>query len=111
MEVCYLLWGIIDIFQVLPGVVFHPIAFPFDQVEFLSEHSAIQDLLHHIFLFAINKFWWRGWILTSPRNRVLQGWGQLYNVEDWVKVSHRRGEDQAVGVLSNMPFNRIRASA
>src|SRR5467141_3687910 len=89
VKVCYLLWGIIDIFQVLPGVVFHPIAFPLDQVlEFVLEHSAIQNLLHHIFLFTINKFWRRGWVLTSPRNGVLLSWGQLHNIEDWVKASH-----------------------
>jgi len=89
MEVCYLLQGVIDIFQVFPGVMFHLITFPLDQVlEFLSEHSAIQNFLHYIFLFAINKFWQRGWILTSPRNGVLRGWGQLYNVEDWVEASY-----------------------
>jgi len=45
VEVCYLLQGIIDIFQVLPDVVFHPIAFLFDQV--LEFHQNI--LLFRIF--------------------------------------------------------------
>jgi len=70
---------------------------------------AVNDFLYHIFHFTINKFWRRGWILMSPRNRVLWGWGQLYNIEDWVKVSHQRGEDQVVGILSNASFDWVRA--
>jgi len=46
---------------------------------------------------------------------VSQEWGplgsQLYNIEDWVKASYQRKEDQVVCILSNMPFNWVRAIA
>ena len=57
MELCYLSWGVVEIFQVFPGISFYPIAFPLDQVlEFPSKHPTVQDLFHNILLFPVYEF-------------------------------------------------------
>ena len=57
VELRYLLWGVVEILQVFPGIPLYPVAFPFDQVlEFSSEHPTVQDFFHNILLFPIYKF-------------------------------------------------------
>jgi len=65
MELRYLLWGVVEIFPVFPGISFYPIAFPLNQVlEFPLKHPTVQDLFHNILLFPIYKFWRRWRVLT-----------------------------------------------
>jgi hypothetical protein len=46
-----------DVSGVFPGVAFQTVAFPFDQVlESSSEHPAVDDFLHNVFLFAVHEF-------------------------------------------------------
>jgi len=62
VELHYLLWGVVEIFRVFPGISLYLIAFPLDQVlEFPSEHPTVQDLFHNVLLFSIYEFqwWWR----------------------------------------------------
>ena len=48
VELCYLLWCVVEILQVFPGISLYPIAFPLDQVlEFPLEHPTVQDLFHN----------------------------------------------------------------
>ena len=76
MEFCYLLWGMVKVFQVFPSVPFYSIALPLDQIlKFPSEHPTVQDFLHNVFLFSIDEFRrWR-WVPTSSDDRILWGEG------------------------------------
>jgi len=57
VELRYLVWGVVEILQVFPGISLYPVAFPLDQVlEFLSEHPTVQDLFHNVLLFPIYEF-------------------------------------------------------
>jgi len=57
VELRYLLWGMVEILRVFPGIPLYPVAFPFDQVlEFSSEHPTVQDLFHNVLLFPIYEF-------------------------------------------------------
>jgi len=55
-------WGIVNVSGVLPSVAFHTVALPFDQIlESASEHPAVNDFFHDIFLFTVYEFWrWLG---------------------------------------------------
>ena len=76
MELCHFLLGITKILPVLPSVPLYTIAFPLDQVlKFSSEHPTVQNLFHNIFLFSVDKFWWRQWVPTPSDNRVIQNEG------------------------------------
>jgi len=70
VELRYLLWGVVEILQVFPGIPLYSIAFPFDQVlEFSSEHPTVQDFFHNVLLFPIYEFRWRlrvPLVLVSP---------------------------------------------
>jgi len=68
VELRYLLWGVVEIFRVFPGISLYPVAFPLDQVlEFPSEHPPVQDLFHNVLLFSIYEFWWR-WRVPTIRS-------------------------------------------
>jgi len=57
VELHCLLWGVVEIFQVFPGVSLYPVAFPLDQVlEFPSGHPTVQDFFHNVLLFPVYKF-------------------------------------------------------
>ena len=57
MELSDFFWSIGDISGVFPSVAFQTVAFPFDQVlESSSEHPAVDDFLHNVFLFAVYEF-------------------------------------------------------
>src|SRR6266540_1733587 len=76
VEIGYLFWGIINILCIFPGIVFHSIALTLDYIlEPPLEHSTVQNPLHNIFLFTIDEFQRRGWILISSRDRVF--WSQV----------------------------------
>jgi len=65
VELRYLLWGVVEMFPVFPGISFYPVAFPLNQVlEFPSKHPTVQDLFHNILLFPIYKFRRRWWVPT-----------------------------------------------
>jgi len=110
VKLCYLLWGVVEILRVFPGISLYAVAFPFDQVlEFPSEHPAVQDLFHNILLFPIYEFWWRWWVPTSSGDWVIGSRRQLHNIKDWVKISHQGREDQMVGALSDASFDWVGA--
>jgi len=112
VELRYLLWGVVEIFQVFPGISFYPVAFPLDQVlEFPSKHPTVQDLFHNILLFPIYRFWRRWRIPTSSDDQVVGRGRQLHDVKDQVKTSHRGREDQTVGILSDVSFDWVGAQA
>jgi len=91
VELCYLLWGVVEILQVFPGVPLYSIAFPFDQILGLPlEHPTVQDLFHNIFLFPIHEFQGRWQVPTSSSDWVVRSGRQFHDIEDWVKASHGR---------------------
>ena len=102
VELHYLLWGVVEILRVFPGIPLYPVAFPFDQVlEFSSKHPTVQDFFHNVLLFPISEFWQQLRVPTSSDDQVVGSGGQLHDVKDWVKTSHRGREDQMVGILSD----------
>jgi len=110
VELCYLLWGVVEILQVFPGISLYPVSFPLDQVlEFPSEHPTVQDLFHNVLHFPIYEFRRQLRVPTSSDNRVVGSGGQLHDVKDWVKTSHQRREEQMVGILSDTSFNQVGA--
>ena len=110
VELCYLLWGVVEIFRVFPGISFYPVAFPLNQVlEFPSKHPTVQDLFHNILLFPVYEFRRRWRVPTSSNDQVVGSGRQLHDIKDWVKMSHRGREDQMVGILSDASFDRVGA--
>ena len=94
MEFGHLVWGIGELIRVLPGVLLHPIALPFDQVlKFSAEHPAVQDFFDDIFFFAIDEFGGRWRVSASTNDGVFRRQGQLYHIKHWVESFHRRRED------------------
>ena len=109
MELRYLLWGVVEIFQVFPGISFYPVAFPLDQVlEFPSKHPTVQDLFHNVLLFPIYVVRVLAAVAGSE-DRVVGSGRQLHDIKDWVKTSHQGREDQMVGILSDVSFDQIGA--
>jgi len=83
VEVRYLLWGVVEILQVLPGISLSSIAFPLDQVlEFLSEHPTVQDFFHNVLLFPIYEFRRRWQVPTSSDDWVVGSGRQLHDIKD-----------------------------
>ena len=112
VELRYLLWGVVEILQVFPGISLYPIAFPLDQVlEFPSKHPTVQDLFHNILLFPIYEFQRRWQVPMSSDNQVVGSGRQLHNIEDQVKTSHQGREDQMVGIFSDASFDWVWAQA
>jgi len=110
VELYYLLWDMVEILQVFPGISLYPVAFSFDQIlELLLEHPTVQDLFHNILLFPIYEFRGRWRVPTSPGNQVARSGRQLHDIKDWVKASHGGREDQMVGILSDVSFDWIGA--
>jgi len=73
IELSYLVWSIIEVVQILPSVVFNPIALPLDQVlYFLAEQSTVQDLFNNVLFFAFNKFRGRQRSSTSTGDGVVR---------------------------------------
>ena len=110
VELHYLLWGMVEILRVFPGISLYPVAFPLDQVlEFPSKHPTVQDLFHNILLLPIYKFP-RRWQVPTPSDDWVIGSGrQLHNIKDQVKTSHQGREGQMVDILSNVSFNQVGA--
>ena len=110
VELRYLLWGVVEILRVFPGISLYPVAFPLDQVlEFPSEHPTVQDLFHNILLFPIYEFRRRWRVPMSSDDQVVGSGRQLHNIKDRVKMSHRGRKDQMVGILSDASFNQVGA--
>ena len=110
VELHYLLWGVVEILQVFPGISLYPVAFPLDQIlEFLSEHPTVQDLLHNILLFPIYKFQQWLWVPMSSDDQVIGSGRQLHDIKDWVKTPHQGRQDQTVGILTDTSFDWIGA--
>jgi len=65
VELHYLLWGMVEILRVFPGISLYPVAFPLDQVlEFPLEHPTVQDLFHNVLLFPIYELRQQWWVPT-----------------------------------------------
>ena len=73
IELSYLVWSIIEVVQILPSVVFDPIALLLDQVlYFLVEQSTVQDLFDNVLFFAFDKFGGRWWSLISTEDGIIR---------------------------------------
>ena len=92
MKIINCVSGITKIIPVLPGVVFHTVAFPFDQVlQLPAEHAAVEDFFYHILLLTVNKLrrWW--WRCMSTGDGVSRRECQLDHIEHWMEATHGRG--------------------
>src|SRR6266545_2384281 len=57
IELSYLVWSIIEVVQILPSVVFNPIALPLDQVLYFSmEQPTVQDCFDNLLFLVFDKF-------------------------------------------------------
>jgi hypothetical protein len=73
VEVDNLLLGVFDVFRVFPGVVFHSIAFPLNQVlQLPTEHPTVQDFFHDVLILTIYKFWWGRRRLASSGDWIIR---------------------------------------
>ena len=55
MKIINCIGGITEIIPVLPGVVFHTVAFPFDQVlQLPAEHAAVEDFFYLVFVSPVS---------------------------------------------------------
>ena len=72
-----------NIMSRFPRIVTSIITFPLDQIpELASDKFAVQDFLHNIFLYIINKDWrWR-WLGSSTRDGIMRSRSELDNMED-----------------------------
>ena len=73
IELSYLVWSIIEVVQILPSVVFDPIALSLDQVLYFStEQSTVQDLFDNVLFFTFNKFGGSWQSSMSTRDGVIR---------------------------------------
>jgi hypothetical protein len=72
-----------NIMSRFPRIVTSIITFPLDQIpELASDEFTVQDFLHNIFLYIVNKDWrWR-WLGSSTRDGIMRGRSEPDNMED-----------------------------
>ena len=84
MEVCDQIRSV-DVIPGFPRVVFDAESLPFDKIlQFLVDHSAVQNFLHYPFLFSIYDLRERRGLRVPSLCRVFQGWSKFDSIENWV---------------------------
>jgi len=79
----------IDIFGWFPGIMFGPIAFPFDKILLLTpKHSVIQNFFHLVIHVRVVAFldWWRDLSIWEVDRRILV----KHQTADMEYVVHRK---------------------
>ena len=88
-----------DVIFVLPGIVFGPIAFPFNEIlEFPPEHAAVEDSFDLVVLFSVYQLrWWRRSGFPAW-DRIWRSRSEFDHVEHGVEPFERHRQAESVSI-------------